>query len=78
MSPRFLKSVEMILWQKYIFYSFFKGGGLPSRWLLWDYEIVRLFTQMNPYFLVMNSKRCINEIEQKQNMDEGLRNSKLW
>ena len=40
-------------------------------------EIVRLFTQMNAYFLVMNSKRCINEIEQKQNMDEGLRNSKL-
>ena len=42
------------------------------------HEIVRLFTQMNTYFLVMNSKRCINEIEQKQNMDEGLRNSKHW
>ena len=42
------------------------------------HEIVRLFKQMNAYFLVMNSKRCIDEIEQKQNMDEGLRNSKLW
>ena len=34
MSPRFLKSVEIILWEKYIFYSFFfffKGGRIGSK-----------------------------------------------
>ena len=34
MSPRFLRSVEIILWEKYIFYSFFsflRGGGLEVK-----------------------------------------------